>query len=285
MSTGPDADTRPGYGTRLVDYPFLSEHSTVRWGLDAYAKLFPDPNPGAAEDSPFARVDRKFVIGFTPRVGSTLLCQHLFRYGVFVAEFFHPVHLDAGTHVRGATGYRDLCERLVAAHALNGVWGVKALIQTMPMLFLAGEFPEHIRAWRFVYLTRDNVVRQAISEVIAHLRQSWSSWEEPTCELSNQDYSYDDIARTIRSTQLSQASWERFFDLYEIEPLRLSYETIVTDPESAAAQVAVHCGLRPGGQDRVAQFDDPPLAPQWTAFNAEWEERFRHEQLSRGSTK
>ena len=238
MSTGPDGNTRPGYGTRLVDYPFLSEHSNGRWGLDAYAKLFPDPNPGAAEDSPFARVDRKFVIGFTARVGSTLLCQHLFRYGVFVDEFFHPLHLDAGAHVRGATGHRDLCERLVAAHALNGVWGLKAHVQSMPPLFLAGEFPEHIRAWRFVYLTRDNVVRQAISKVIVDLRQAWSSWDEPTRELSNHDYSYDDIARTIWSTKLSQASWERFFDLYEIEPLRLSYETIVTDPESASGSTS-----------------------------------------------
>jgi LPS sulfotransferase NodH len=284
MSSGPDGDTRPGYEARLVDYPFLSERSTDRWCLDEYAKLFPDPNPGAVEDSPFTRVGRKFVIGFTPRVGSTLLCQYLFRYGVFVAEFFNPHHLDAGTHVRGATGYRDLCERLVTAHALNGVWGVKAFIQAMPMLFLAGEFPEHIRAWRFVYLTRDNIVRQAISEVIAHLRQSWASWIEPARELSSEDYSYDDIARTIRSTKLSQASWERFFDLYEIEPLRLSYETIVADPEAAAAQVAVYCGLKPGGRNRVASFDDPPLAPQWTAFNAVWEERFRLEQLSRGST-
>ncbi|MEA2771825.1 MAG: hypothetical protein QOD93_4787 [Acetobacteraceae bacterium] len=284
MSTGSDGETRPGYATRLVDYPFLSERSVDRWFLDEYAKLFPDRNPGAAEDSPFARVDQKVVMGFTARVGSTLLCQHLFRYGVFVAEFFNPLHLDAGTHVRGATGYRDLCDRLVAAHALNGAWGVKAHVQCMPVLFLAGEFPEHIRAWRFVYLTRDNVVRQAISRVIVDLRGAWSSWYEPTRELSNDDYSYDDIASTIYSTKLDQASWERFFELYEIEPLRLSYETIVTDPESAAAQVAVHCGLRLGGQDRVAPFDDPPLEPQETAFNAEWEERFRHEQLSRGST-
>jgi LPS sulfotransferase NodH len=283
MCSGPDGDRRHDYETRLVDYPFLSEHPTDRWGLDAYTELFPDSNAGAGEDSPFARVDRKFVIGFTPRVGSTLLCQHLFRYGVFVAEFFHPVHIRAGTFLRGAAGHRDLCERLVAAQALNGVWGVKALIQTVPMLFLAGEFPEHIRTWSFVYLTRDNIVRQAISEVIAHLRQSWSSIQKPTRELSNQDYSYDEIARTIFTTKLAQASWERFFDLYEIEPLRLRYENIVTDPESAAAQVAVHCNLRPGGQDRVASFDDGPLEPQETAFNAEWEERFRHEQLARGS--
>jgi LPS sulfotransferase NodH len=261
----------------LADYPFLSERSTDRSFLSEYARLFPATRPPSASNSPFRKVEKKFVIGFTARVGSTLLCQQLFRYGVFVAEFFNPVHLKAETHVQAVADAQALCSRLVSTHAVKGAWGVKAFIQSTIPLFLVGEFPDHIHSWRFVYLTRDNIVQQAISHVIAELTQSWSSWEQPKRELSADDYSYDQIERAIWSTRLSQTSWETFFRTYQIEPLRISFERIVADPEATAAEVAEYCNLKLGGQELVAQFDDPPLKRQTTGLNAIWEERFRSE--------
>ncbi len=220
---------------------------------------------------------RKFVIAFTPRVGSTLLCQNLFKYGVFVAEFFNPLHLEAETHTPRTSDSGTLCKTLVDRHALNGAWGLKAHVQSVVPLFLAGEFPANIPDWRFVYLSRDNDVRQAISLVIAEIRQSWSSWTETKREVTDADYSHAAIAQALRSNRLSQESWERFFALYAIKPLRLSYEQIVADPAAAAAQVATYCGLEPGGQERVQEFDDPPLRSQSTELNAIWESRFRAE--------
>lgn len=268
----------------LKAYPFLADRSTDRWFMEEYASLLPGPRPRPEAGPAFPAVDRKFVIGFTARVGSTLLCQHLFPYGVAVAEFLNPLHLRAGTHIHGAAGSHDLCNRLAATYAPNGALGLKAHVQSMIPFFLAGEFPERLADWRFVYLTRDNIVRQAISHVIAELRQSWSTWEEPKREVLDGDYSYDRIARTIWSTRLSQGSWEKFFHLFAIEPLRLTYETIVADPAAAAARVADHCGLERRGRERVAQFDDPPLSPQTTAVNAAWEQRFRHEASARNMT-
>lgn len=266
----------------LQAYPFLFDRFTDQWFIEEYARLLPATELRGEADAPFAAVDKKFVIAFTARVGSTLLCQQLLRYGVVVDEFFNPLKLESGAHVQGASGPRALCRQLVADYAHKGTWGVKAHVQALVPLFMAGEFPERIRSWRFVYLTRDNVVRQAISLVIAHLSRSWATWEKPEREVSLDDYSYDLIARTIRSTRWSQASWEKFFGLSGIEPLRLSYETIVADPQSAAARVAAHCGLEPGGQELVAPFARSPLTPQATALNREWERRFREEAPSRG---
>ena len=85
------------------------------------------------------------------------------------------------------------------------------------------------------------------------------------------------LAQAIRGNRLSNEAWERFFALYGIEPLRLTYEQIIADPAAAAARVAAHCGLKPGGQDSVQEFDDPPLRSQTTALNSAWEVRFRQE--------
>lgn len=77
--------------------------------------------------------------------------------------------------------------------------------------------------------------------------------------------------------RLSKESWEKFFALYGIDPLRMDYEEIVANPSAAAARVAAWCGLVAAGQERVQEFDDPPLKPQTTALNAAWEARFRQE--------
>jgi LPS sulfotransferase NodH len=258
-------------------YPFLDGRWTDHWFLGEYARLWPGEARRDRAESPFEGVERKFVIACTPRVGSSLLCQHLIKYGVYVAEFFNPLLLEDATHAPRATDCRELCANLVERYALNGAWGVKAHVQAMVPLFLVGEFPANIKDWRFVHLTRDNVVRQAISYVIAQVRQSWSSSREIEREVTEQDYSQEGIALSIRSNRLSDASWERFFALHGIEPLRLTYEQITADPVAAAARVAAHCGLGPGGQERVQAFDDPPLVPQTTTQNSIWEARFRRE--------
>jgi LPS sulfotransferase NodH len=261
----------------LDKFTFLSQRSTDRWFINEYNRLFPRCARSTSAPSCFSQIDKKFVIAFTPRVGSTLLCQHLFRYGVFVAEFLNPIHLEAETHVKKPTDYYDLFSKLIDRYAVNGVFGLKAHVQATVPLFEAQEFPSHIPDWRFVYITRDNIVRQAVSQVIAELRDSWASWIEPAREVTDADYSAHRIARAIWSTRLSQESWEKFFHLFNIEPLRITYEKIIADPREAAARVARHCDLQLGGQELVEQFDDPPLLPQTTLLNSEWERRFRNE--------
>jgi len=263
----------------MDDFPFLSERATDHWFLSEYARLIPNCGP-PAEASPFQRVGKKFVLAFTGRVGSTLLCQQLIKYGVFVAEFLNPIHLDAQTHVKKADDYHELFARLVDTYALNGAWGVKAHVQSLIPLFRVGEFPSNLDSWRFVYVTRDNIVRQAISLVIAEKRQSYASWIEPAREISDDEYSRDEIARSILDTRLSQELWEKFFETFGVTPLRITYEQIVADPEAAASRIAEHCGFERGGADRVEQFDDPPLSPQTTALNPIWERRFNGERAA-----
>lgn len=258
-------------------FPFLSGREMDRWFLGEYARLLPGDADALTDETPFMGVDKKVVIAFTPRVGSTLLCQNLFRYGVFIAEFFNPVHLEAATHTPRVSTWRALCKNLVERYAVNRVWGVKAHVQAVMPLFLATEFPADVADWCFVYLSRENGVRQAISQVIAEIRQSWSSWDAPKREVTDADYSHAAIAQAIRGNRLSNEAWERFFALYGIEPLRLTYEQIIADPAAAAARVAAHCGLKPGGQDIVQEFNDPPLRSQTTALNSAWEVRFRQE--------
>lgn len=264
----------------MQEYPFLFDRSADRWFLDEYARLLPGDSGAPSDETPFGKVERKFVVAFTPRVASTLLCQNLFTYGVFVAEFFNPLHLDMATHTPGAPDSRALCADLVTRYALNGAWGVKAHVQSMVPLFRAGEFPAHLKEWRFVYLWRENAVRQAISQVIAEIRESWSSWDVTKREVTDADYSHAAIAQAMRSIGLSKESWERFFALHGIDPLRIEYKEITADPAAAAARVASYCGLAPVGRELVHEFDDPPLTPQTTPLNAAWEERFRAEEAA-----
>jgi LPS sulfotransferase NodH len=242
--------------------------------IDQFAKLMARPSHPV---SPFGNLDRKFVIGFTARVGSTLLCQNLIPYGVAISEFFNPRHITAETHIPGATDYGDLCARLVDTFGVNGAWGVKAHIHCLIPLFFVGEFPANLGSWRFVYLSRDNVVRQAVSQVIAQKQKTWSSWKAPVHEVVESDYSRDDIAAALRRTSASASLWQAFFAMFGIEPLRLTYEEVVADVAGSARRVADHCGLELGRETLVSQFKTPPVKPQSTAVNLAWERRFATE--------
>lgn len=236
-------------------------------------------NRPPARPSPFSAISRKLFIAMTARTGSTFLCQRLAKYGVIPSEHFNLARIEEKKAVHSFTDYHQYCEYLIHTEARHGAFGVKGHVDMTIPLFLVHEFPKNIKQWRFVYLTRANMVRQAISVLIANKTQTWVSWVARQRTLTDEDYSRDEIGRCLVNEVQARAWWEHFFAVYEIEPLRLTYEALIADTDAVVDQVARHCGLVASDEAIVRRLRESIqiAEPQTTEFNAIWEARFRAE--------
>lgn len=231
--------------------------------------------------NPFRRLDRRFVITASARTGSHLLMEGLLAHGAYAAEHFNLKRIGRERAERGVSTLQKYCDDLVGERAVGGVFGVKGPPLAMIPFILAGEFPAHLSGWRFVHLTRDNEVRQAISWMIGGLTEAWQSFLPAQRVVTDDDYDAEEIAAWIEHKRAVNAEWEAIFRVFQIEPLRITYEQLAGDVKAVVARTAAHLGLQ-GPPITDARFMSPPVEIQSTDLNDRWEARFRQTSLPPG---
>ncbi|MEO8927804.1 MAG: Stf0 family sulfotransferase [Caulobacteraceae bacterium] len=232
-------------------------------------KVDPDVNP-------FRGLKRRFVVAHAPRVGSHLLCQGLLAHGAVVEEFFEVARIHNVSARKGFSKLQQYCAWVLATYAQGGMFGVSGGVKALAPLAMTKEIPAFVSAWRFVHLTRQDIVRQAVSELIARRTGAFKSSKSPAGVLAADAYDPQRLKRLIDAALTVNAAWEGAFEVHGIEPLRLTYEALAADPPAVAATAAAFLGLD-GPRVTEAAFLSPPLQRQATRLNDEWASRFREE--------
>jgi len=235
----------------------------------------------------------KYIIACSSRTGSTLLASELGFHGAFAEE-----HLNVGNVLaakeRGVTSLAQYVLQTIANGSDPRQWAVKGTFGLVEQLASLGERP-HFHEWKFIFLTRDNLVRQAISLIIAQKSGRWGSWSRGGRAVAESEYDFAAIASTIDAIAAENSQWDRFFGAFAIRPLRMTYETLTADLESASARARDFLGLPDQRQPHciehrrrmMLQFgstEDPAgwrPASQWSEINRAWEDRFRSEIVKR----
>jgi LPS sulfotransferase NodH len=225
----------------------------------------------SSEPSPFRGIEHRFVIACTSRTGSYYLSQRLAEYGADVQEYFSLMRIEAEAREHGFDTLGRYASHLVYRHGNAGVFGVKGAPYVLAPLFMLSEFPDELRNWKFVYLTRRNIVRQAVSLVIAELSGAWMATTPATREVSDADYDKSRIAASVQAILAQQALWENFFAVFQIQPMRITYEELDAEPDGALTGVAMFLGLSPG---RRGVSTEVGTTRQATELNAVWHARF-----------
>ena len=121
----------------------------------------------------------------------------------------------------------------------------------------------------WIHLARNDVLRQAISQVRARQTGRWTADAPPG---GAPRYDADAIARSMASLVLHDRMWRELFAERGISPIEVTYEALAADH---AAQVArVLSGL---GMDGVA-IPPPPTRRQADATTDAWVDRYLAEQ-------
>jgi LPS sulfotransferase NodH len=184
---------------------------------------------------------KSYTICMTPRSGSTFLTKLLGQAGVFghPQEYLHRLEDSAlPAHARrfGAGSWQTYLAALAQnTCSPNGVFGVKADPSMLLPLLVDGSFVTTLARGRFIYITRQDLLGQAISFTRAQYSGAWTA---DVAARSVPQFDFQAIHSNIAHLAKMMSRWEILFAMNAITPLRLSYEQIDADPKSALTQIA-----------------------------------------------
>jgi LPS sulfotransferase NodH len=229
-----------------------------------------------------------YLLCGTPRTGSTLLCSLLSLTGVAghpESYFREPDHRTwaarFGVEVtdEGDFDYVEFVHGAVRAGSTgNGVFAARIMWGTMHLLVegLRGHIGGHgdvdvleraLGPLRFVHLERLDVVAQAVSWARAEQTGCWQQGDrsDATAELD-----LDQVERLVATIREHNEAWRTWFDGQAVEPLGLSYESLVSNPVETVSRLLDFVGTDPpAGWAPVS-----PPERQGDALNAEWVRRY-----------
>lgn len=248
------------------------------------------PPPGSPVEPP----DLSYVIWYTGRSGSNLLCDAL-RFTAAAGnpeQYFSPIAiLNLFSHY-GVSSHAEVQQEVWRRGTTAGVFGMKCQMMNPVMshiiaalrAFPGGEAASSEAAlWanafpgcRHIYLTRRNKVRQAVSKFRATMSREWT--REPGSPPPVQDvadlYQAGHIQRYMLETVMSEAMMADFFSTNGIRPHVVVYEDFHVDIAGTVAGIFEFLGI-----DRVlARRSEPILKRQADELSEEWVQRFREEQ-------
>jgi LPS sulfotransferase NodH len=241
-------------------------------------------------------VERSYVIATTPRSGSNLLCDHLVSTGVLGMPTEYLEMNVAAAYLAERWNVSNLGEYLKALHehrtGHNGVFAnkmhwrqVATMAKQIGVAPPGGELTieHHIASMQllfpgasYVYLRRADLAGQSVSLFKAFATGQWSSYWD--AQAPPPAYDFEEILRHYRSLVWEEASWNRYFELAGVSPLRLEYGEVVSDPQAVAQAVADHVGVA----DPLPTLGSPELRKQRSAWNAETKQRFLSDLTNRG---
>jgi LPS sulfotransferase NodH len=221
----------------------------------------PDGEPSVPLEMPGNATN--YIICYVPRSGSSHLTSLLQNTGLagkpadFLNVYYQKLTLEAqrvfertGVHSvadasenYGSASVADYMHTVArATRSPNGVFGMKMDIAQATILVQRGLFWNPIWNWKYIYLTRQDLLMQAISHFTAIKSGLWSysSTGQPVT------YDENEIVAEMLNLGDMMRRWEAIIGLLGIEPLRITYEDLEADTEGTLRRCLRHLGVACG---------------------------------------
>lgn len=150
----------------------------------------------------------------------------------------------------------------------NGVFGCKVQYTQLPNARRVLTDAELMRSYRFIFLTRRNVLAQAVSFARATQTDSWTSSMSTTAEAR---YDRALIATKLKQVVNNNARWLEFFHSFGLTFLPVEYEAFCADTAGEVRKIAEFLGIDPATL-RLEQ--NVEFRRQGDSRNQEWVDRF-----------
>jgi len=214
-----------------------------------------------------------YMVCSIPRSGSSLLCELLTDTGLAgaPAEFFSPSRMDVLKQGWGVQTLDEYVRELLARKTSpNGVFGVKAHWSQYNAVFEGADPQTVLPSPRFVFITRGDRLRQAVSWVRALQTRRFTAQDRSQAG-RRPLYDREGITQKLRRIDREEKVWEKLFDRYGIVPHRVVYEDLVAAEEGTVRGVLGALGLDPPVDLRLV----PPVHDrQADELSDEWVERY-----------
>ena len=177
--------------------------------------------------------------------------------------------LEEGTTRNGVFGAK------VMWGYFNGfVTGLRWAVPGSQRLAVCDLAPSVFPRLRYLSMTRQDKVRQAVSLWRALQTWSWSSHQEGAVGTDHLAYSRAAIAHLIREIEAHEFEWRAYFRECEVEPLTIVYEDFVGRYEETVREILHY--LEAPEADTVA-ITEPRRGRQADDLSRQWADRYRAE--------
>jgi len=183
-----------------------------------------------------------------PRSGSTYLGAVLRDngFGEFM-ERFRVVNgsLEEDAAKAKSKNFDDYVRHKIArSRDKTGIVGFKVDWPQFIPLYYLGAWQHHFTASHFIYLTREDILLQAISRYVGESTGIFHATHLRDGKQMPDDVPFDfaKIESQVRQLIDMMSAWERFFAAEGIAPLRLTYEKIIPDTEATLKAIAAMTG-------------------------------------------
>ena len=191
-------------------------------------------------------------------------------------EYFTKKHNQYVSEKLNVTDQTKLLEKMYRHLSTpNGVFGSKLFYHQFAWHPEVLDTNIMLSGFKFIYLERRDRIAQAISWTIADQTRSFTSQQEDKKEPV---YNYYKIKSFMHTIAKEYSSWEMYFSLHNIKPLRIYYEDIIENPAQTINEIANYLGVELDPSKEVTSV----LKKQRNSLNSDWYERFKKEYIERG---
>lgn len=217
------------------------------------------------------------LICMTPRSGSTFFSAALRKTKTLgnPGEWFNAHDgktIDTNIERYGCTSREELLDYTYTFSATdNGVAVIKGdYFQCLPFIY-DGLLEERYGRVKYVFLTREDLLAQAISRYIGTVTQKWSTSQQTGGTDVEAEYDREGIEHQLNFLLDMEEGWRHFFATRGIYPARFTYEQLTKNLDGKVNQMAKIMNTTVPEQPDVKEL---PIQKQGSTRNKDWAERF-----------
>jgi LPS sulfotransferase NodH len=203
--------------------------------MNLYKEQFSSSHDFPLVDEP----SKILIIASTGRSGSHMLGHSLYESGYFgfPLEYANPSNIAEWKNRFGVNDFFQVLEKIQERRtSANGVFSIKV---HYPHIKLFGEFKQLVDFFPnayFILLSRENVLRQAVSLSIARQTGVWISGQKPIDD--NPTYDFKDIDKCLRETIINNSSWRYKLAASGCNYIEMTFEKICEDLSLSIKNIA-----------------------------------------------
>ena len=187
--------------------------------------------------------DRKFlIIASTPRSGSHFLGHSLYstkKFG-FPLEYTNQNNLPIWMQLFNTDSIDDTLTSIIKHRTSeNGVFGIKVHFAHIHQF---GSFENLLHFFpdaHFVFLSRKDLLRQAISLVVARQTGKWIKFQ---IAVGSPSYDFDQINNALLDIISHNAAWQYYLSVNNCQRIDILYEDMIVDINETIQKIATFIG-------------------------------------------